>query len=164
MVVANFIRMIRKLIIALGVLCAVSIAFVVVRVTVRAQQQQAIVAVLNQACAANLNATHVRTMRNGRSITNFSVKDYLAGIETISTAQCPEDFRLAWLNYIQTLQRDRAPFSGLGAITEFEVSTLKTSPSGEKDALARLDKLNGNEAWMHVETKALDYGVQLVRK
>lgn len=143
---------------------AAFVAFILIHTATQVYQQQGIIAVLNQAHQVGINASHTRTLSNGRSRTSFSMNEYLAGIEKISTAQCPEKFRLAWLNYIQTLQRGNAPFSGLGAVTEFEVSTLGKSSSGTKDALARLDRLNGNEAWMHVETAALDYGVQLVRK
>jgi hypothetical protein len=161
--VADFKHMVKKVIIISSILLVVLIAIVGTRVVVRSVQQQRIVTVLNQANKARINATHIRILGNARSKANFSLKEYLAGIETISTAQCPENFRLAWLNYIQTLQREGAPLSGLGAVTEFEISTLKASPNGTKDALARLDKINGKEAWMNVETTALEYGVQLVR-
>jgi hypothetical protein len=72
-----------------------------------------------------------------------------------------QPFQLAWLNYIQTLQMADRPFSGFGSLIEFEVSTVKADSSGAKDALARLDKLDPQRAWMQVQMVALKYGVQI---
>jgi type II secretory pathway pseudopilin PulG len=149
--------MIRKIII-------ISVAVVVVFSVMRNYEQQSIITVINQNRQAAINALRITRFNSGRSITNFQSKVYLANVEKISTAQCPNKFRLAWLNYIQTLQRENAPFAGLGSLTEFEVSALGRSGNGTKDALDRLDKLNENEAWMRVETAALNYGVQLIRQ
>jgi hypothetical protein len=146
-----------------GFIAVLAIGFLI-HFAIVCDRQQAIIAVINQAHAANVDARRIINFRNGRSVTNFVVKIYVSEVQKIPTAQCPENFRLAWLNYIQTLERQHVPFSGLGAVTEFEISAFRGSSSGTKDALARLDKLNVNDAWMNVETAALDNGVQLVRE
>ncbi len=157
-------KFMRKVIFLTLAVFAIFLGYVVIRMQVRARQSQAIVAVFTQANSAHSEA---RVMLNGRPALLhrqpvFSDKKYLLALEGISTSDCPEPFRLAWLNYLQTAERSDTPFSGLGAVGEYALSVVKPSSVGAKDALARLDKINTPEAWMRVETVALEYGVQLL--
>ncbi len=122
------------------------------------KRQQAIMSVLEQ---RNQAVVRAKTMPNGRKGNGFSPAVYTRGVARISTVDCPEPFSQVWLDYVQTLQRNNAPFAGLGAVTEFGVSAVKPNSDGTKDALARLDKLNTPEAWMRVQRVALRYGVQV---
>jgi hypothetical protein len=127
-------------------------------------QQVAILAVFNQANAAT---TQTRVYPNGRKIIVhsgeklFSRADFVKALDRISTIQCPQEFSMAWLNFVQTLQRGEEPFAGLGALGEYGVSVVQPSGAGTKDALARLDRLNASEAYRRVVMVALKYGVQI---
>jgi Ni/Co efflux regulator RcnB len=130
----------------------------------RTKQSQAISAVFQRKRDAQSQA---RMLLNGRQFMldgepAISEKKYLLALDKISTADCPESFRIAWLNYIQALKRQRSP--GDVAIVLMEVGiSLKTPLAKDglgKDAVGKLDKLNSTEAWMQVETAALEYGVQ----
>jgi hypothetical protein len=91
----------------------------------------------------------------------FQLSEFAKELDHISTAGCPEPFRLAWLDFVQTVERDSSPFSGLGSLGEYTVSVFRGSSSGMKDALARLDRLDAPEAERRLEIVALNYGVQL---
>jgi hypothetical protein len=93
----------------------------------RTKQAQAISAVFQRQKDAQLQA---RMLVNGRQLMlrgepAFSENKYILALDEISTAGCPETFRLAWLNYIQALKRQNS--TGDVAITLVEVGiSLKT--------------------------------------
>jgi len=91
----------------------------------------------------------------------FSRAEFAKALNRINITQCPVEFNIAWMNFVQTVQRNQEPFAGLGAMGEYGVSVAKTSAEGTRDALARLDRLNAPEAYRHVVMVALKYGVQI---
>jgi hypothetical protein len=155
----------KKLILGLGFLAVVILGLgFVVWAKVHVHQQQAIIAVLNEANAANtqkIEYSNGQTRIVHPNSPLFSVPVYTKRLRQISTLQCPEPFQMAWLNFIQTLERLERPFAGLGSLIEFTVSTVHPDGSGTSDALARLDKLDLSEARMRIQRVALRYGVQI---
>jgi hypothetical protein len=154
----------KKLLWGLGVLFAATLIVFVIWIQIRAHRENAIIAVINQASAA---MTQKRELPNGNTIVihantpGFSLRVYTNQLRQISTVQCPEPFQLAWLNFVQTTERAERPFAGLGSTIEFTVSAITPDGSGTTDALARLDKLDPQQAWMRVQIVALRYGVQI---
>ncbi len=154
----------KRLLISLAVLLLVAAIGLKAYADIRHNQQMAILSVFNQANAA---CTQTRTYPNGRKIIvhagdrMFSVRAYTTVIDRIATVQCPNQFSVAWLQYVQALERNQEPFSGLGAVGEYAVSVVKPSGAVTQDALARLDRINAPEAWRHVVMVALQYGVQI---
>jgi type II secretory pathway pseudopilin PulG len=158
--------------ITLGVLAALAVIALVFGFVVYAPnqrtQQQAIISVFRQCAKAVESAMHVKELGRGErqhSVTNFSTREYIAGIRKIPTANCPAKFRLAWLNYVQTYQRafedGTLDFAArdLAFKTEFLLAVKSTSGAVAKDALGRMDKNNVAEAERRVEMVALEYGV-----
>lgn len=135
-------------------------------------RQRAIAGVLSEYKTVNAQYrsefSQTRTLPNGRTIHELPRnlaqlrREYVAALGRIPTDGCPDVFRLAWLNYVQTQERAENPLYALAATTEGAVSIVKPSPAVLRDALARLDRLNAPEAWRQVEVAALNYGVQFV--
>ncbi|HTB79837.1 MAG TPA: hypothetical protein VK717_03010 [Opitutaceae bacterium] len=154
----------KKFIIGSALLFAALFVLMFGLAEVRHARQLAIIAVLDQASKAKIQT---KKLKDGRTLIihpnnpQFSLKVYTQQLSQIPTVQCPEPFQLAWLNYVQTWERSEAPFAGVGSAIEFTVSTVKPNGDAAKDALARLDKMNPNEAWMRVQVVALRYGVQI---
>jgi hypothetical protein len=143
------------------------LAAIAIWCVVRHGQQQAVMAVLNQANKATVQTRH---LANGRTVVVhpnsplFSKREFVVSLERISTTGCPKTFQFAWLDFTQTFERSQEPFAGLGAVGEYVVSGITPWGTGTKDALQRLDKLNAPEAWRRVQRVALEYDVQLVQQ
>jgi len=159
--------MAKKLLLSLSVLVVLFGVVLLVAGIIRQKQQKAIMAVINQSNAA---CVQTRTLPNGDTITRrsgqrgFLMPEYIKAVERIPTVDCPQQFQVAWMNYVQTLQRGDQPFAGLGAVVEYEISVIHPSADASKDALARLDRLNASEAWRRVVMVALHCGVQIYNK
>ncbi len=160
----------KKFVLVLVILFVVGALGFKVWTDVRAAQQAAIIAVLTQFRETQeqfrSEFNQRRTLANGHIVAVpprnpiLLRKRYISDLRQISTAKCPETFRLAWLSYIQTLERSDDPLYALAALTEGTVSVVRLSPEGTKDALARLDRLNAPEALRRLEMIALGFGVQ----
>ncbi len=154
----------KRLLLALGILLIIGAFSFKVWADTRHVQQLAIMSVFTQAQAALIQ---IRTFNNGRTLIVhannklFSVKEYVTALDRIPTTQCPQAFQTAWLNYVQTCERQQEPFNLLAAGVEGVVGVYKLSPSVTQDALARLDRLNAPEAWRRVIMVALEHGVQI---
>src|SRR5580658_2887583 len=106
----------KKLLLFLLLLAAGSLYCLKVYSDIRHKQQVAILAVFDQANAA---ATQTRVYPNGRKIVVrsgdklFSRVNFVRALDRIQTVQCPQEFSMAWLAFVQTLQRGEEPFAGL---------------------------------------------------
>ena len=153
----------KKLLLGIAILLAGLVALKI-WMDFRKHQQQAIVAVLEQ---ANRTRTQQIKLRNGTVLTvhpgdlRFSWRIHNGSLFQIPTTECPLPFQEAWLNFIQVRERAADPVTALAPIAEFGVSIVNRDPSTTKDALSRLDKTNPQEAWMRVQAIALRYGVQI---
>ncbi len=83
---------------------------------------------------------------------------YLRALKTIDTAGCPQTFRLAWLDYVQTWERKL----GNKGVTENLLESLPALNGvflGLNDVAKRVAASDTDEAWRHCERVALECGV-----
>lgn len=98
-------------------------------------------------------------------------KDYVSKLKMIKAVDCPKDFRMAWLDYVQAWER-RAE-AGLhgklaaegetvaGAAADLHGATKSGADLIDK-AQTKLDGMNTAEAWRQVEKVAMAYDVAVL--
>lgn len=121
-----------------------------------------------QAVQATMDAmlsAHERSMsKNGKKASGFIERtQYIEGLHQISTDGCPQNFRLAFLDYVQTWERASKPGAGLGSTGEFAIGAVSKSGNAMQDASKKLAAIDTDEARRRLDMVALEYGVEIHR-
>jgi hypothetical protein len=121
-----------------------------------------IVKVIVQQRSAFTNCARFIQTKDGNRWVQFSDKDYISGLHRIPVVRCPQKFRLAWSDYVQTWERKMEQGMLGKAVDVAELALAAKSGSGKvaDDALERMKKLDNAEAWRQVERLALEYDIQ----
>jgi hypothetical protein len=100
--------------------------------------------------------------REGRgahgTLTNLDRVAYLTRLKAVSTTDCPQDFRLAFLNYVQTLERANEQGTELPNILAIVQVVQHPAQALLAAAPPRPEKVDVSEAWRQVVTVATKYG------
>ena len=118
---------------------------------------QSISNVLVERLTARLNSAHI-VIDDGRIVSaQLHNMRYVKLLKQIDTAGCPQEFRLAWLDYVQTWKRKSNPrdtaeneLEGLPAF-HGDVNTLT-------DIAKRMEPNNTLISWQKCERVALEFG------
>jgi hypothetical protein len=118
---------------------------------------QSISNVLVERLTARLNSAHI-VIDDGRIVSaQLHNGRYVKLIEQIDTTGCPQEFRLAWLNYVQTWERKSNP-------RDTAENVLESLPAFHGDVNALTDVAKRIEAddtlisWQKCERIALEFG------
>ena len=127
-------------------------------VLAQVDQGKAITTILSERLTARLNSMRM-VIDNGRIVSaHLHTRLYLMRLQSIDTAGCPQEFRLAWLDYIQTWERKlsgrRAAEDVLEALPALSGDFRDLGDIGKRMAAS-----DTSEAWRHCERVALEFGV-----
>lgn len=152
----------------------------------RHTEQKFMIAALQARQEKRLKCVIVVQTGSGRSMRRapkLLPAEYLKQLKEISTDGCPEEFRQAWLQYVQAWERNAAPndverrqdrltmaavkgklevHGGVGTTTGGGLG-VEADLSNLKDMAKRLESRDTNESFRHVETVALGYGVDALK-
>jgi len=88
----------------------------------------------------------------------FHPARYVKLLKQIDTAGCPQDFRLAWLNYVQTWERRNSPQTASENLLNL-IPAATGNLSGLNDIAKRSEANDTLIPWQKCEQVALEYGV-----
>jgi hypothetical protein len=88
---------------------------------------------------------------------------YVKLLQKITTEDCPQDFRLAWLEYVQTWERNASPANGLRKLAELGIGLTTGHLAIAADALRPSPGTDTDEAFRKVQKAALEYGITAVK-
>ena len=123
---------------------------------------KAISKVLVERLQARLMSAHI-VIDNGR-LTSFQLHPavYVKLLQSVDTSSCPEDFRLAWLDYIQVWQRKMDV--KIMAVNLADGISLFQGNLGAISDIAKRNEANDTLiSWQKCERVALQYGVDSSR-
>jgi hypothetical protein len=103
-------------------------------------------------------STHI-VIDNGR-LTSFQLHPavYIKLLQSVDTSTCPEDFRLAWLDYIQVWQR-KIDVKILAVNVADGISLFHGNLGAIGDIARRNEASDTLMPWQKCERVALQYGV-----
>jgi hypothetical protein len=95
----------------------------------------------------------------------FNVRQYINELTQIDTAFCPKKFELAWLDYVQALERASDKRMILGEVIVGMIGVATKSHSLEPMLAKPLEARDEVErAWQNVERVALEYDVRIIHQ
>lgn len=121
-----------------------------------ASNKVAIVDVLRLGMAAEARATHPAGKRGNAILHKV---EFVNGLHEIPTTNCPQPFRVVWLDYVQTWERASKGGAGLGSTVEFGAGAVHANATAMADASKKLSAIDTEEALRRVETVCLTYGI-----
>lgn len=122
------------------------------------EHRAAITSIFQQRLEARKKSLHIFRDLFNNPHTNFVGQTYLRELHKIDTAPCPKEFRLAWLDYVQSWERFSTS-DDLGARVEYAVGAAGRSGEAVTDSMKRLDGFNTTEAFRKVVRVALEFDV-----
>jgi hypothetical protein len=126
------------------------------------EQSQAIANVLSERHHARLNCMRI-LIDNGRVVSaHLHFREYLLALRRIGTEGCPQKFRLAWLDYVQSWERRLSGRRAAENLLE-SVPALEGDFHGLNDIARRMDASDTDESWRHCERVALEFGVDATK-
>ena len=136
----------------------ICLALVACKPATTPQEREAIQTVLIDTSNA-VDRANVVTKRGRNYWTNFVSAKYVEGLHGVHTAGCPEEFRLTFLAYVQTVERRSESARKLTGAVETGLGAAKGNADAVEDGLKRQDSVDTAEAWRKVKMSALEYGV-----
>jgi hypothetical protein len=99
--------------------------------------------------------------RPGAQVKSLASTEYLAALTAIHTSDCPKQFQLAWLEYVQTWERE-VSYPVLRRVEDVAetVGAIK-DVSLLRDVDERAEKRDMFEAWRHCKRVALEFDVEI---
>jgi hypothetical protein len=93
--------------------------------------------------------------------TNLDSKAFYEGLKQVSTKDCPEEFRLAWFDYVEA-RRLWAEYDLLSLARDgMQVAAASVEPSSFTDVSRRWDKKDARHFFEVCRRVALKYGVDI---
>ena len=83
---------------------------------------------------------------------------YMKFLEKIDTTGCPQDFRMAWLAYVQTWERKYDAHRAQENLLD-TIPLLTGNTRGLTDIAKRMESSDTDEAWRGCETAAMESGI-----
>ena len=83
---------------------------------------------------------------------------YMKFLEKIDTSGCPQDFRMAWLAYVQTWERKFDAHRAQENLLD-TIPVLSGNTHGLTDIAKRMESSDTDEAWRGCETAAMESGI-----
>jgi hypothetical protein len=120
---------------------------------------QSISNVLVERLTARLNSAHI-VIDDGRIISAqlHNVK-YVELLKQIDTAGCPQEFRRAWLDYLQTWERKSNPHGTAENVLE-GLPAFHGDVNALTDIAKRMEADDTLMSWQKCERVALEFGVE----
>lgn len=87
----------------------------------------------------------------GSTALHFDAKTFVSLLDAIDTSNCPPRFRSAWHDYTYAVRKNISFAHAVIAVTSL---VYKADPS-------EMLSSEGNDAWNHLESVALEYGVDV---
>ena len=120
------------------------------------QDQAAIKSVFEQRSEARKASTVDIGKKKG---VMFDGNAYVNALHKIDASACPKKFQLAWLDYVQAWERNKAPINDFASKAEFAVGLAFHSTAAVSDSVERIKRGDTDEAFRQIVRVAAQYDV-----